>query len=155
MHLMTPLLNIFNISEAYVVSILKGIIEVTNGLKALTSINVEVTITKICIAAFLLGFGGISVLMQVSSIISKNNLSIKPYLLGKFLHGFIASLYTFLALKYTNLASIATLTVFNYSNNSKPLIINETSNLISVICGISLFAIVTRIVIAVAARSKK
>lgn len=145
----------FNISKMYVISIFKGILEVTNGLKTLTSISVEATISEICIAAFLLGFGGISVLMQVSSIISKNNLSIKPYLLGKLLHGIIASLYTFLILKYTNFASISTLTVFNYSNSSKPIIINETSNLISVICGITLFAVVTRIVITVTARSRK
>ncbi len=155
MHLVAPLLDVFNISYIYTISVLKGILEVTNGLKTLTSINLEATITEICIAAFLLGFGGISVLMQVSSIISKNNLSIKPYLLGKFLHGIIASLYTFLALKYTNLASITALTVFNYSNNSKPLIINEASNLISVICGISLFAIATRIVITIVTKSKK
>ena len=55
---------------------------------------------KIVLCAFLLGFGGISVLLQVLSIISKNNITIKSYFLGKLIQGGLASLYTFLFLKF-------------------------------------------------------
>ena len=48
--------------------------------------------------AFLLGFGGLSVLLQVLSITSKTDLSIKPYIYGKFLHGVLAAFYTFVAI---------------------------------------------------------
>ena len=51
---------------------------------------------NIIFTAFLLGFGGISVMLQVLSIISKTDLSCKPYILGKILHGTIAAFYTYL-----------------------------------------------------------
>ena len=44
----------------------------------------------------LLGFGGISIMLQVLSIISKSDISIKPYILGKLLQGLLAAFYTFL-----------------------------------------------------------
>ena len=55
---------------------------------------------NIIICAFLLGFGGVSVMFQVLSIISKTDLSIKKFILGKFLQGIIATLYTYLALTF-------------------------------------------------------
>ena len=50
------------------------------------------------ICAFLLGFGGISVLLQVLSITSKSDLRIKKYFYGKILQGIIASGYTYIFL---------------------------------------------------------
>ncbi|HCC04442.1 MAG TPA: sporulation integral membrane protein YlbJ, partial [Clostridiales bacterium] len=50
---------------------------------------------KIIATSFLLGLGGISVLLQVLSIISKSDLSIKPYLIGKLLHALFSALYTY------------------------------------------------------------
>jgi len=46
--------------------------------------------------AFLLGFSGISIIFQVLSIISKTDISIKPYIYGKFLQGILAAFYVFL-----------------------------------------------------------
>ena len=57
---------------------------------------------NIILASFLLGFGGISVLLQVWSVISKTDLSIKPYILGKLLHACFSAFYTFLFLQYFN-----------------------------------------------------
>ena len=51
---------------------------------------------NIIVTAILLGFGGLSVLLQVFSIVSKSDLSIKPYVIGKILHGVFAGFYTFL-----------------------------------------------------------
>ena len=146
--LISPLLGLINVPTDYSASMLKGLLEVTNGLKSLTNISSETEVTEICVAAFLLGFGGISVLMQVSSIVSNNSLSIKAYLSGKILHGLIASILTYSILKYTNLFSITTLPVFSYSNSNILPIVNETSNLISVLSGLTLFAIFFRIITA-------
>ena len=53
---------------------------------------------NIIVTAFLLGFGGLSVLLQVFSVVSKSDLSIKPYVVGKILHGIFAAVYTFLVM---------------------------------------------------------
>ncbi|MCI8308656.1 MAG: hypothetical protein HFJ45_00205 [Clostridia bacterium] len=44
--------------------------------------------------SFLLGFGGISVLLQVYSIIIKFNISIKPYFYGKIIQGILSCIIT-------------------------------------------------------------
>lgn len=79
----SPFLAIFNIPSNLSNSIFTGIIELTNGLKALSEFGL--TYTSIYICSFLLGFGGISIMLQVLSIISKENISIKPYIIGKLL----------------------------------------------------------------------
>jgi len=73
-----------------------GIIEMTNGVNLSSSLFYNTPLTSILLTSFLLGFGGISVLLQVYSIISKENISIKPYLLGKVLQGFFSSIITFI-----------------------------------------------------------
>ena len=77
-----PLLNLLKIPVSYSGSIITGIIEVTNGVKLAT---IGQSPFSIIICSFLLGFGGISVLLQVLSITSEAKISIKPYILGKFL----------------------------------------------------------------------
>lgn len=72
--------------------------EITNGINNISLIKTKQISINIIFTAFLLGFGGISVLLQVWSIISKSDLSIKPYIFGKLLHGIIAAFYTFIAL---------------------------------------------------------
>lgn len=81
-----------------VLGFLTGIIEFTNGLSIISSIHIKEISINIILSSFILGFGGISITLQVLSIISKSKLSIKKYILGKFLHGLIAALYTFLIL---------------------------------------------------------
>ncbi len=75
-----------------------GLLEITNGISAISSLHVKNISFGIVFSAFLLGFGGISILLQVWSIISKSDLSIKPYIYGKLLHGIISAFYTFIAI---------------------------------------------------------
>lgn len=75
---------------------LTGIIEMTNGLQAVSTSYLSFPLPCILIISFLLGFGGISVLLQVFSIIAKSKISIKPYLYGKTLQGFLAVILTYL-----------------------------------------------------------
>lgn len=80
-------------------SLISGIIELTNGVNLAGNVNSKNISTNIILSAFLLGFGGLSILLQVLSIISKHGLSIKTYFLGKIMQGLIAALYTLLLVK--------------------------------------------------------
>ncbi len=80
----------------YIIPILSGILELTSGVSLVSVVPSIHLGINVIICAFLLGFGGISILLQVWSITSKSDLSIKPYILGKLLQGVFASIYTFL-----------------------------------------------------------
>ena len=67
-----------------------------NGGDMISMIKLKNISLNIIVTAILLGFGGLSVLLQVFSIVSKSDLSIKPYVIGKILHGVFAGFYTFL-----------------------------------------------------------
>lgn len=98
--LFKPISNLLNLDFAFVKPFLSGLIELTNGLQAISQISVKSISTNIVLCALLLGFGGISIMLQVFSIISKSDLSIKPYILGKILHGLFAAIYTYLFIRY-------------------------------------------------------
>ena len=81
-------------------SLITGIIELTNGVSFASSIQDKLITPKIVLCAFLLGFGGFSIFLQVLSITSKSDLSIKTYLYGKFSQGIIAGFYTYFSIKF-------------------------------------------------------
>lgn len=76
--------------------IVTGVIEMTNGLSLATALYDVLPNFTLLLASFLLGFGGISVLFQVYSIISKENISIKPYFYGKILQGIFSVIITYI-----------------------------------------------------------
>ena len=90
--------NIFHINSDYIVGLLTGFLEFTNGLYKISTINNKMLSINLILSSFIIGFGGISVTLQVLNIISKNKLSIKTYIFGKLLHGTISALFTFLIL---------------------------------------------------------
>lgn len=94
--LLSPLFQFLNIDISFIQGILTGILEITNGINSISSIACKKISLNIIFTAFLLGFGGISVLLQVWSITSKTDLSIKPYVYGKLLQGILAAFYTYL-----------------------------------------------------------
>lgn len=94
--LLVPLFNMLNIPTSFIAPLLTGIVEITNGLSIISNIPIKAISVNIVFASFLLGFGGISILLQVFSVISKSDLSIKPYIIGKLLQGTLASLYTYI-----------------------------------------------------------
>lgn len=91
----TPLFDLIAISPKFIAPLFTGLFEITNGIASIASINIKAISINIILASFLLGIGGISIFFQVFSIVSKSDLSIKPYIYGKFLHGIIAAIYTF------------------------------------------------------------
>lgn len=91
-----PILDVLKIDSIFSIPIISGIIELTNGISLVTSTSTKTISTNIILCAFLLGFGGLSVLLQVLSIASKSDLSIKKYIYGKVLQGIIAAIYTYI-----------------------------------------------------------
>ena len=98
--LFEPLVKFSHIPTDIVESLLLGIVEITNGIFAISTIAIKKISVSIILTAFLLGCGGISILLQVWSIVSKTDLSIKPYVIGKILHGIFAAVYTFLFIAF-------------------------------------------------------
>ncbi len=96
----SPILNFLHIDSSFASSLLTGILEITNGIQSISSIACKKISINLIITAFLLGFGGISVFLQVFSITAKTDLSIKPYIYGKILHGLFAAFYTFIFIQF-------------------------------------------------------
>lgn len=94
--IINPIFEILNISPEFSSGLISGIIELTNGVSIISSISVKAISINLVLCAFLLGFGGISVVLQVFSIVSEAGISIKPYIIGKLLQGIFAALYTYL-----------------------------------------------------------
>ncbi len=99
-HILTPIFSTLHIPNEFCKPLLSGIVELTNGISLIVGVHVKNISINIILCAFLLGFGGFSVLLQVFSIISRNGLSIQKYAYGKLLQGILAALYTALALQF-------------------------------------------------------
>lgn len=93
-----PVCHFFGIPSKIIASVFTGLFEITNGINMVSLIKLKNISLNIIVTAFLLGFGGLSVLLQVFSIVSKSDLSIKPYVVGKIFHGIFAAVYTFLVM---------------------------------------------------------
>ncbi len=88
------LFSFLGINSNILNSVLYGFIELTNGVHLISQEFLKFPKLTVLFTSFILGFGGISVLFQVYSIISKENISIKPYFYGKLLQGIISFFIT-------------------------------------------------------------
>ena len=91
-----PFCNFFNIPVKIPSSLFLGSFEITNGLNILSNIKIKNISLIIILTSFLLGIGGISIFFQILSIVSKSDLSIKPYIIGKLLQGIFSCIYTYI-----------------------------------------------------------
>jgi len=80
-------------------SLLFGILEMTGGVTQVSRLHLDIT-QKLMMSAFLVGFAGFCVHLQVISSISRYNLSLFPYFFGKILHGILSVVYIYLFLKF-------------------------------------------------------
>lgn len=92
------LLANFGIPYDIAFSFLTGLIELTNGIQVASTCYQTLPVPCLLTCSFLLGFGGLSVLLQVFSIIAKSKISIKPYFYGKVLQGFLSMILTVILL---------------------------------------------------------
>ena len=97
---LSPMLSVFNIDSVFASPLISGFLEITNGINSISNISSKKLSINLIFTAFLLGWGGISVLLQVFSITSKSDLSIRPYIYGKLLHGVFAAFYTYVFISF-------------------------------------------------------
>lgn len=95
-------LPFFDINSEWLInSIIGGFFEMTNGIYNLATYSSKVDINQLFgVAAFLAAWGGLSVHLQVASILSTSDLRIKPYIIGKLLHAMSAGLFTYFIFTY-------------------------------------------------------
>lgn len=98
--IISPFFKMMNIDTTFISGLFTGFFEITNGINVISNVHVKNISINIIFTALLLGFGGISVMLQVLSIISKTDLSAKPYIIGKILHGTLAAFYTYIFINF-------------------------------------------------------
>lgn len=88
--LSAPFLHPLGIDAHSATLLLSGLLEITSGVTALPS----ATPVHLALAAFLLGWGGLSVHCQVLSFLADSDISPSTYLVGKAAHGILCALFT-------------------------------------------------------------
>jgi len=114
---LAPILALFSIDTHFAIPIWSGMLELTNGVKLLSCIPSEALSINITLCAFLLGFGGLSVALQVYGIIANSGLSIKSYLCSKLLQGTLASILTYFVMHHVGFFNWDIQTVFSPSTS--------------------------------------
>lgn len=84
------ILRDLGVKQSLIESILTGIIEMTSGVWSLRDMAASMG-TRMCMAAFILGWAGLSVHCQVLSFIGSSGLSTRTYFWGKLLHGVLSA----------------------------------------------------------------
>jgi len=97
------LLSPFGISAQSVLDLLTGLIEMTSGLFSLEGGAAMFLTGKMSMAAFMLGWAGLSIHCQVLSFMGKSGLSPWTYISGKLLHGAISASYTAILMHFMSL----------------------------------------------------
>ena len=82
------IINMLNVN-LYDAALLKGILEVTMGLKDLSLLNIS-DIYKVVIAAMFISFGGLSVHMQVLSFLIDTDISYRCFFVARIFHAIIS-----------------------------------------------------------------
>lgn len=76
-------------------AIINGIIEMSQGLKYVSMLEISLHL-KTTLSVMIISFGGLSVHLQVMSILSNTKVKYLPFLLSRIIHALIAGLITFL-----------------------------------------------------------
>ncbi len=143
-----PIFNFLKIDINYIKPIISGIVELTNGLSQIVTVNTKSISTTITISAMLLGFGGFSILLQVLSITSKSDISIKPYAIGKLLHGIIAAFLTYIVIHIFPIFNLDITPIFSGNVNRLNVISSYTNGynifLLILIVLVTLFIVLKR-----------
>lgn len=92
----TFLENLFKLPTGIIYNLFLGSIEFTNGCKMISDINLSISL-KLSLISFILCFSSLSVIAQVSSIISGDNPNFKKYILLKLLQGILGFIITFIS----------------------------------------------------------
>ena len=150
-----PILAFLGFDLNFAKPLLSGILELTNGVNLISGVHIKAISQNVILCAFLLGFGGFSVLLQVFSIVARTDLSMKKYFIGKFMQGIFASIYTFLALKFIPFINLDIIQTSSTTSNSLDTLTNATNSLYSYFYDLGIFVIGVIIVFIILVLSKK
>ena len=87
--LLSALLAPLGLSQTWAERLLTGLLEVSSGVSSLTDGSLT---GRMSMAAFMLGWAGVSVHCQVMAFLGDSGLSLRTYLVGKTLHGLFSAL---------------------------------------------------------------
>jgi sporulation integral membrane protein YlbJ len=93
--------------EGIISGILSGTLEITAGTGAVSRCAAAPLFIKLPAVSFIIGWAGLSVHLQVMSIVSGTDINIRPYLLGKLLHGAAGAVYAWVGSKLIPLGNMA------------------------------------------------
>lgn len=89
---LAALLSPFGFDAVWAERFLTGLIELSSGVWSLSGAAGEFS-SSMAMAAFMLGWAGISVHCQVLSFIGGSGLSVRTYIIGKLLHGVLSAAF--------------------------------------------------------------
>lgn len=112
-------LSIMGISKDIVAPVLSGFFEITTGINMVSKIDGISFAQQLSAVSLILGWAGLSVHFQVYSIISRTDISIKPYLFGKLIQGIIAAIYISVFMKLSTIVQLKSQSVFGYFTYSQ------------------------------------
>ena len=94
LNVLAYLLSFIGIPESYSLALIYGLFEISNGMNLIKNIIAYNNIVSLIVSSFILGFGGISILFQIYSLIYKEHISVKPYICGKLLQACFSVILT-------------------------------------------------------------
>lgn len=118
--LLALLLAPLDVHVEMIQAVLCGIFEITTGTNMAATSGADPVI-RLTICSIIIGWAGLSVHAQVSSIVSETDIRIKPYIIGKLLQGLIAGIYTYAAFKVFGRITLGSMQVFAPFGDSIPL----------------------------------
>ena len=86
--LLSTLLSPFGLSQQWAQKLLTGLLEMSSGVSSLTD---GALTGRLSMAAFMLGWAGVSVHCQVMAFLGDSGLSLRTYVAGKLLHGALSA----------------------------------------------------------------
>lgn len=102
--LLSALLTPLGMDQTWAERLLTGLVEVSSGVSSLTDGTLS---GRLSMAAFMLGWAGVSVHYQVMAFLGDSGLSIRTYVIGKLLHGALSASLTALLFRHIPLSAPA------------------------------------------------
>jgi len=106
--------NIFSFSNLGD-SIITAFIELTNGMKKLSCINLNIN-KIIILSSFFLSFGSLMIIYQIYAIVHKCNVSIFKFIFYKIIHGILSAITSYILLMVIKIEYISIPTFSNTPN---------------------------------------
>lgn len=150
-YVLSPVLNIFDISTDFIFPITTGILEITNGCKNLSNFTLDINI--VAIITGIISWGGFSIHAQTIGFLSKTKIKLSLYFLSKLVQSILSIVYVyilnlFFKIDFTKIDNTAK--VFNQDSTSVlEKFSNSSFNFLLVVLITIFFAISMYIVISI------